>query len=336
MADVKISGLPASTTPLAGTEVLPVVQGGATKQVSIANVTAGRAVSGLNFNPTGATIPTNGVYLPAANNLALATNSTERARIDSGGNVAIGASATSDSAKVYVSAATGSSDFVNNSALFISTSNENSTAALIRFNGAVAKGLVFGRGINADSFIWGFTNTTTPVMTLFGSGGLSIGNTTDPGATNLSVTGTGKFNTTLSNGSILNINSGDTVPATSGTTQNGGLRVASKNTGTGGYVLDTGVSDTNGYAWLQMSNSANLNGAYAREIALNPLGGNVLIGTTTNRSGVNSLVMGGLIFPQQATTAAAPTYVKGAIYFDTTLNKLRVGGATGWETITSV
>jgi hypothetical protein len=45
MADVKISGLPASTTPLAGTEVLPVVQSGATKQVSVANLTAGRAVS---------------------------------------------------------------------------------------------------------------------------------------------------------------------------------------------------------------------------------------------------------------------------------------------------
>jgi len=34
--------------------------------------------------------------------------------------------------------------------------------------------------------------------------------------------------------------------------------------------------------------------------------------------------------------ASAPTYVKGAVYFDTTLNKLRVGGATTWETITSI
>jgi hypothetical protein len=45
------------------------------------------------------------------------------------------------------------------------------------------------------------------------------------------------------------------------------------------------------------------------------------------------LNVGGLMMPQQA--ASAPTYIKGAIYFDTTLNKLRVGGATGWETITS-
>ena len=45
MADTKISALPASTTPLAGTEVLPIVQSSATKQVSVANLTAGRAIS---------------------------------------------------------------------------------------------------------------------------------------------------------------------------------------------------------------------------------------------------------------------------------------------------
>ena len=45
MADTKISALPASTTPLAGTEVLPIVQGGATRQISVANLTAGRSVS---------------------------------------------------------------------------------------------------------------------------------------------------------------------------------------------------------------------------------------------------------------------------------------------------
>ena len=45
MADTKISALPASTTPLAGTETLPVVQSSATKQVSVSNLTVGRAVN---------------------------------------------------------------------------------------------------------------------------------------------------------------------------------------------------------------------------------------------------------------------------------------------------
>lgn len=45
MADVKISGLPASTVPLAGTEVLPIVQSGVTKKVAVSDLTAGRAIS---------------------------------------------------------------------------------------------------------------------------------------------------------------------------------------------------------------------------------------------------------------------------------------------------
>jgi hypothetical protein len=57
MADVKISGLPASTVPLAGTEVLPIVQGSTTKQVTIANVTAGRAISAASLALTTSPLP---------------------------------------------------------------------------------------------------------------------------------------------------------------------------------------------------------------------------------------------------------------------------------------
>ena len=45
MADKKISALTAASTPLAGTEVLPIVQGGSTVKVSVANLTAGRATA---------------------------------------------------------------------------------------------------------------------------------------------------------------------------------------------------------------------------------------------------------------------------------------------------
>jgi hypothetical protein len=49
MADLKISALTGATTPLAGTEVLPIVQSSTTKKVSIANLTAGRDVSTANL-----------------------------------------------------------------------------------------------------------------------------------------------------------------------------------------------------------------------------------------------------------------------------------------------
>jgi hypothetical protein len=61
MADVKISGLPSSTTPLAGTEVLPIVQSGATKKVAVSDLTAGRNVS------VSRVIATAGLGTPSSN-----------------------------------------------------------------------------------------------------------------------------------------------------------------------------------------------------------------------------------------------------------------------------
>lgn len=55
MADKKISELTAASTPLAGSEVLPIVQSGSTVKVSAANVTAGRAVSALTYTSTATT-----------------------------------------------------------------------------------------------------------------------------------------------------------------------------------------------------------------------------------------------------------------------------------------
>jgi hypothetical protein len=61
MADTKISALPASTVPLAGTEVLPIVQSSTTRQVSVANLTAGRAISATQLTlTTGSVIVASG------------------------------------------------------------------------------------------------------------------------------------------------------------------------------------------------------------------------------------------------------------------------------------
>jgi len=52
MADKKISQLSASATPLAGTEILPVVQSGATVKTSVADLTLGRPVSAASLTLT--------------------------------------------------------------------------------------------------------------------------------------------------------------------------------------------------------------------------------------------------------------------------------------------
>jgi hypothetical protein len=53
MADKTISALTGASTPLAGTEVLPIVQSGTTVKVSAANITAGRAVSVASLSAVG-------------------------------------------------------------------------------------------------------------------------------------------------------------------------------------------------------------------------------------------------------------------------------------------
>jgi hypothetical protein len=182
----------------------------------------------------------------------------------------------------------------------------------------------------------GFYNVSSSAqpLTIFNSGGVSVGNTTDPGATNLSVTGavqTPILNSTSWIGAYGN---------GAGSGQSTTVKAGFASSGAGGNLfLASGRGNgaaTTGYIAFGYSKSTDTTGLDAAgEFVRFHASGGVSIGNTTD-SGAKSLNVSGLIFPQQAATASAPAYVKGAIYFDTTLNKLRVGGATAWETITSV
>ena len=106
MADKKISALTGATTPLAGTEVLPIVQGGSTVKVSIADVTAGRAVTASSIvNGLGAVgTPSytfsgdlnTGIWSPAADTLAFSEGGVEAMRITSESNIGFGTTAPVD------------------------------------------------------------------------------------------------------------------------------------------------------------------------------------------------------------------------------------------------
>jgi hypothetical protein len=177
MSDVKISGLPASTTPLDGTEVLPVVQGSTTKQVSVANLTTGRAVAAdsittgdLTISGTGKRITgdfNNGTY---ANRAAFQTSTTNAATyitlIPNGTQTVSGYEALNSA-----------SDIANCSrANFQILGTEASIRSARNGTGTYLPLTIHTNGSERARF--------------FTSGGVSIGNTTDPGAGNLSVTGT--------------------------------------------------------------------------------------------------------------------------------------------------
>jgi len=91
MADKKISALTGASTPLAGTEVLPIVQSGATVKVAVSDLTAGRAVSATAVTAsTGNLIVSTsgkGVTTGSAIPLGFGTNgSTSQATLDTSGN----------------------------------------------------------------------------------------------------------------------------------------------------------------------------------------------------------------------------------------------------------
>jgi hypothetical protein len=78
MADVKISGLPASTTPLAGTEVLPVVQSGVTKKVASDDLT----VKNIRSNATTGILQVTGPAAAATRVMTAPDANFSVARID--------------------------------------------------------------------------------------------------------------------------------------------------------------------------------------------------------------------------------------------------------------
>jgi hypothetical protein len=60
-----------------------------------------------------------------------------------------------------------------------------------------------------------------------------------------------------------------------------------------------------------------------------------VIAPTESLDVLGSIKLSNLLKLGQFTTATEPAYVKGASFFNTTLNKMRIGGATSYETVTS-
>jgi hypothetical protein len=91
---------------------------------------------------------------------------------------------------------------------------------------------------------------------------------------------TGAFNNATLNGAYLVVKGANGVPASSGTTTTAVFRVSS---GTGLYnVLDFGTNESLDYSWIQ-STRANSLGTYDY-LAIQPNGGNLLVGTLSNSS----------------------------------------------------
>jgi hypothetical protein len=206
MADVKISGLPASTLPLAGTEVLPLVQSGVTKKVASDDLTVknvrSNATSGILQIAGPEASSTRVMTTPNANFTVARTDATQTFTTDQNFSRGINVGSTDVAGFLTLKYATVANwEFnaglggSNNIRLYDSIAGNEKW----RINGSngdmtVSTGnLVIGtsgKGIDTSSAIpVTFNINNVEAARIHASRGVSIGNTTDPGATNLSVTG---------------------------------------------------------------------------------------------------------------------------------------------------
>ena len=96
-----------------------------------------------SFIPSGSTAPANGVFLPASNTVGVATNSTERMRIDSSGNLLVGT--TSSSSRLAVVGSSASANMI--------------TFSDTRTDGASGAGMI--QFVRNGSNVGAITTTTT-------------------------------------------------------------------------------------------------------------------------------------------------------------------------------
>lgn len=230
MADVKISALPAATTPLDGTELAPIVQSGTTKRVTVANLTAGRAISASSLTLTtplsvangGTGITSFGAGVATA--LGNAVNGASGICVqDASGNLGLGVTPSAwgsvylkaiqlGTQGVYIAGNTasysgssytylGNNGYLDSAATFKYTV-ANAAAQYVQFNGE-------HQWLSAASGSAGSAISFTQALTLTAGGNLLVGGTSDPGGTqSVYIANTGSVPGTPSSGGVLYVESG--------------------------------------------------------------------------------------------------------------------------------
>ena len=338
MADKKISALTPSTTPLTGAEVLPIVQSGSTVKVSVADLTAGRAVAATSITTGLGAVGTpaytfsgdtnTGIYSPAADTIAFVDGGVESMRITSAGAVGIGTTTPFVKFQIDQNQATYSYfDYYNTTAgggivwRQIVRNIANTGNATVDFTKLIGSGFALN---NTDTNAANFTSFgvgASERMRIDSSGNVGIG-TSSPGA-KLDVAGI--IRSTIGTGFKIVADYSDYRMVT----VNGrGWRMGASSNGTnlGDFYIQGSTDDfTTSFISPFYINSS----------------GNVGIGTSTpNASAILDVqsTTKGFRLPNMTTTQknAISSPAAGLMVFDTTLAKACVYSGSAWQTITSI
>lgn len=324
MADLKISQLTGASTPLAGTEVLPIVQSGATVKVAVSDLTAGRAVSALTLaSTTGATFAT------TSGSVGIGTASPLGVLDVAGTAPTLNIRDTQQ--KTWTAADTiGTLDFYAEDASspgartvgrirsLTDTTSSSPSGALAFWTAAGAAAATEKMRIDSTGLVG--ISTTTPAAKL------DIGG--NPTYTNQLIWSRGVTDTDFK--AVLV--SGDSgAAATIGSI---GVRYASfkdfssiqfyRNSGVGNIVFFTGTTSADGTEKARIDGSGNFG------IGTSSPSASAIIDAQSTTKGVR--------MPNMTTTQknAISSPAAGLIVFDTTLAKLCVYSGAAWQTITSI
>lgn len=324
MADVKISQLPVATTPVAGTEVLPIVQSSITAKVSIDNLTAGRAVSmasatvstgNLAFTGTAQRITGDFSNGTAANRVAFKTSTVNGITVI---NILPNGTAVSSRFRAF------NTEDPTNSAF--ADFGISSTTTIIQSS--------FG---GAGSYLpMGFFTGGAERASIDTAGNILVGTGTTAD-THLKIYGAGTTSSSYTNG--------DATGATlylrdSGTTSGNGGQILFGS----GFGINAGIKSlvTNGTgpAGDLVFQTRTTTGNVTEKIRITDVG-NVGIGTSSPSASAildAQSTTKGVRMPNMTTTQknAIASPAAGLMVFDTTLSKLAVYSGTAWQTITSV
>jgi hypothetical protein len=182
----------------------------ATQQVAIGTATpfsagakltvTGGGIFGDYITPTASAVPANGFYTPSANVLAISTNSANTITFNASQQVGVGVT---PAYKFQVQAAgtgavvslarfgvTGNGGAGRGTGILIGASGSSSSVDVAQIVGYQNAASATANSAALAFQVANASGTLTEVARMFNSGGVSIGNTTDAGAGNLSVTGT--------------------------------------------------------------------------------------------------------------------------------------------------
>jgi hypothetical protein len=321
MADKKISALTASTTPLAGTEVLPIVQSGSTVKVSVANLTAGRAVSASSLEAVG-----NGdlITLKYASDGGGAL--LEWAKNDGTTLWTIGGGVVERQDELAFRRS-------STNVLYLDNSNNVRVPTGNLVIGTTAKGITTGSAIPLGLGV----NNTVTAMTIDTASNVGIANTTPRG--------------------LLHV--GTSASATDIPVPTGNFAIVRAGTygsaGTGGIQLSGGYGDAGRVAaWQVKAVGGGATGSFVNDLLFTTqnsfsgsetermridASGNVGIGATAAATALLDVqsTTKGVRFPNMTTTQKnAITPSAGTVIFDTTLAKLCVYSGAAWQTVTSI